>query len=251
MALRLILISLSKKNRSMENQLSESTREHVGIKSYQALYMTKVYNWMALALFITGVVAYITATTPGMIETIVGSKLLFYGLLIGELLLVVYLTSAIRRLSQTATIAVFLIYSLLNGLTLSVIFLVYTSASISTTFFVTAGTFAAMSFYGYTTKKDLTSIGNMAFMALIGIIIASVVNFFLKSEMMYWIISYLGVAVFVGLTAYDTQKLKRIGSEGFSNEESMEKMAIMGALTLYLDFINMFLFLLRILGDRK
>ncbi len=235
----------------MDNQISETTREHVGVKSYQALYMTKVYNWMALALFITGVVAYITATTPGMIETIVGSKLLFYGLLIGELLLVVYLTSAIRRLSQTTAITVFLIYSVLNGLTLSVIFLVYTSASISTTFFVTAGTFAAMSLYGYTTKRDLTSIGNMAFMALIGIIIASVVNFFLKSEMMYWIISYLGVAVFVGLTAYDTQKLKRIGSEGFASEESMEKMAIMGALTLYLDFINMFLFLLRILGDRK
>jgi hypothetical protein len=213
--------------------------------------MTKVYNWMALALLITGVVAYITATTPGMIGTIVGSKLLFYGLLIGELLLVVYLTSAIRRLSQTAAIAVFLIYSLINGLTLSVLFLVYTSASISTTFFVTAGTFAAMSFYGYTTKRDLTSIGNVAFMALIGIIIASVVNFFLKSEMMYWIITYLGVAVFVGLTAYDTQKLKRIGSEGFTTEESMEKMSILGALTLYLDFINMFLFLLRILGDRK
>ena len=235
----------------MENQLSETTREHVGIKSYQALYMTKVYNWMALALFITGVVAYITATTPGMIGTIVGSKLLFYGLLIGELLLVVYLTSAIRRLSQATAITVFLIYAVLNGLTMSVIFLVYTSASISTTFFVTAGTFAAMSLYGYTTKRDLTSIGNMAFMALIGIIIASVVNFFLKSEMMYWIISYLGVAVFVGLTAYDTQKLKRIGSEGFASEQSMEKMAIMGALTLYLDFINMFLFLLRILGDRK
>ena len=171
--------------------------------------------------------------------------------LILELLLVVYLTSAIRRLSQTAAIAVFLIYSLINGLTLSVLFLVYTSASISTTFFVTAGTFAAMSFYGYTTKRDLTSIGNVAFMALIGIIIASVVNFFLKSEMMYWIITYLGVAVFVGLTAYDTQKLKRIGSEGFTTEESMEKMSILGALTLYLDFINMFLFLLRILGDRK
>jgi hypothetical protein len=235
----------------MDNQVSERTREHLGIKSYQALYMTKVYNWMALALLITGVVAYITATTPGMIGTIVGSKLLFYGLLIGELLLVVYLTSAIRRLSQTAAIAVFLIYSLINGLTLSVLFLVYTSASISTTFFVTAGTFAAMSFYGYTTKRDLTSIGNVAFMALIGIIIASVVNFFLKSEMMYWIITYLGVAVFVGLTAYDTQKLKRIGSEGFTTEESMEKMSILGALTLYLDFINMFLFLLRILGDRK
>lgn len=235
----------------MDNQISTKTREQIGIKSYQALYMTKVYNWMALALFVTGIVAYITATTPQMINYIVSSKLLFYGLILGELGLVIYLTAAIRKMSQTTAIASFLIYSVLNGLTLSVIFLVYTTSSISTTFFVTAGTFAAMSFYGYTTKKDLTSIGNMAFMALIGIIIASIVNFFLKSEMMYWIITYLGVAIFVGLTAYDTQKLKNIGSRGFSDQENMEKMSVLGALTLYLDFINLFLFLLRILGDRK
>lgn len=235
----------------MDNQISTKTREQLGIKSYQALYMTKVYNWMALALFLTGVVAYITATTPEMIGLITSSKLLFYGLILGELGLVIYLTAAIRKMSQTTAIASFLIYSVLNGLTLSVIFLVYTSASISTTFFVTAGTFAAMSLYGYTTKKDLTSIGNMAFMALIGIIIASIVNFFLKSEMMYWIITYLGVAIFVGLTAYDTQKLKELGKAGFSNQEDLEKMSVLGALTLYLDFINLFLFLLRILGDRK
>jgi len=148
-------------------------------------------------------------------------------------------------------ITVFMVYSILNGLTMSVIFLVYTSSSISTTFLITAGTFGAMSLYGYYTKKDLTSIGNMAMMALIGIIIASIVNIFLQNEMMYWIISYLGVAVFVGLTAYDTQKLKEIGSRGFANEEGMEKIAILGALTLYLDFINLFLFLLRIFGDRK
>ena len=235
----------------MDNQISTKTRDQIGIKSYQALYMTKVYNWMALALFVTGIVAYITATTPQMITTIVSSKLLFYGLVLGELGLVIYLTAAIRKMSQTTAITAFLIYSVLNGLTLSVIFLVYTTASISTTFFVTAGTFAAMSFYGYTTKKDLTSIGNLAFMALIGIIIASIVNFFLKSEMMYWIITYLGVAVFVGLTAYDTQKLKELAKNGFSSQESLEKMSILGALTLYLDFINLFLFLLRILGDRK
>lgn len=235
----------------MDNQISTKTRDQIGIKSYQALYMTKVYNWMALALLVTGVVAYITATTPQMISYIVSSKLLFYGLILGELGLVIYLTAAIRKMSQTTAIAAFLIYSVLNGLTMSVIFLVYTTSSISTTFFVTAGTFAAMSFYGYTTKKDLTSIGNMAFMALIGIIIASIVNFFLKSEMMYWIITYLGVAIFVGLTAYDTQKLKEIGKRGFADQENMEKMSVLGALTLYLDFINLFLFLLRILGDRK
>jgi hypothetical protein len=122
---------------------------------------------------------------------------------------------------------------------MSVIFLAYTSNSIATTFYITAGTFAAMSFYGYTTKRDLTSIGNMAFMALIGIIIASVVNMFLQNEMMYWIISYLGVAIFVGLIAYDTQKLKEIGSRGFVNEDNMEKTSIMGALSLYLDFAEL------------
>ena len=235
----------------MDNQISTQSKEQLGIKSYQALYMTKVYNWMGLALLITGIVSYFTATTPGLIQTIVGSKIIFYGLIIAELLLVIYLSRAINKMSQSTAITAFLIYSVLNGLTMSVIFLIYTSSSISTTFLVTAGTFGAMSLYGYTTKRDLTSLGNLAFMGLIGIIIASVVNFFLKSEMMYWIITYLGVAIFVGLTAYDTQKLKQIGSQGFSDQESMEKLSIMGALTLYLDFINMFLFLLRILGDRK
>ena len=235
----------------MENQVSTRTKDQLGIKSHQALFITKVYNWMALALLVTGLVAYFTAASPSMTSAIVSSKLVFYGLLIGELLLVIYLTSAINKLSQNMAIAVFMVYSILNGLTMSVIFLVYTSSSISTTFLVTAGTFGAMSLYGYYTKKDLTSIGNMAMMALIGVIIASIVNMFLQNEMMYWIITYLGVAVFVGLTAYDTQKLKEIGSRGFVNEEGMEKMSILGALTLYLDFINLFLFLLRIFGGRK
>ncbi len=235
----------------MENQVSTRTKDQLGIKSHQALFITKVYNWMALALLVTGLVAYFTAASPSMTSAIVSSKLVFYGLLIGELLLVIYLTSAINKLSQNMAIAVFMVYSILNGLTMSVIFLVYTSSSISTTFLVTAGTFGAMSLYGYYTKKDLTSIGNMAMMALIGVIIASIVNMFLQNEMMYWIITYLGVAVFVGLTAYDTQKLKEIGSRGFVNEEGMEKMSILGALTLYLDFINLFLLLLRIFGGRK
>ena len=168
----------------MENQVSTHTKDQLGIKSHQALFITKVYNWMALALLVTGLVAYFTATSPSMINAIVSSKLIFFGLLIGELLLVIYLTSAINRLSQKMAITVFMVYSILNGLTMSVIFLVYTSSSISTTFLVTAGTFGAMSLYGYYTKKDLTSIGNMAIMALIGIIIASIVNIFLQNEMM-------------------------------------------------------------------
>jgi len=235
----------------MENQVSTNSKEQLGIKSYQAVFITKVYNWMALALLITGLVAYFTATTPSLMTAIIGSKILFFGLIIGELGLVIYLTRSINKLSRNAAIGAFLLYSVLNGLTMSVIFMAYTSNSIATTFYITAGTFAAMSFYGYTTKRDLTSIGNMAFMALIGIIIASIVNMFLQNEMMYWIISYLGVAIFVGLIAYDTQKLKEIGSRGFINEDNMEKTSIMGALSLYLDFVNLFLFLLRIFGDRK
>jgi len=235
----------------MENQIKTSTGNDLGIKSFQALFINKVYNWMALALFITGIVAYYTATTPQIFNAIIGSRILFFGLIIGELALVVYLSRAINKMSRNMAIGSFLLYSVLNGLTMSVIFMAYTSSSIATTFYITAGTFAAISFYGYTTKKDLTSIGNMAFMALIGIIIASIVNMFLQNEMMYWIISYLGVAIFVGLTAYDTQKLKEIANRGFANEEGMEKVSIMGALTLYLDFVNLFLFLLRIFGDRR
>lgn len=235
----------------MENQISTPSKDQLGIKSYQALFITKVYNWMALALFITGLVSYFVASSPEILNIIVGSKLVFYGILIAELLLVIYLTRSIQKLSQNMVITGFLIYAVLNGLTMSIIFLIYTSNSIATTFYVTAGTFGAMSLYGYYTKKDLTSLGNMAMMALIGIIIASVVNIFLQNEMMYWIVTYLGVAVFVGLTAYDTQKLKELGSKGFVNDESMEKTSILGALTLYLDFINMFLFLLRIFGNRN
>jgi len=235
----------------MENQVSTPSKDQLGIKSYQALFITKVYNWMALALFITGLVSYFVASSPEMLNIIVGSKMVFYGILIAELLLVIYLTRSIQKLSQNMVIAGFLIYAILNGLTMSIIFLIYTSNSIATTFYVTAGTFGAMSLYGYYTKKDLTSLGNMAMMALIGIIIASIVNIFLQNEMMYWIVTYLGVAVFVALTAYDTQKLKELGSRGFVNDESMEKTSILGALTLYLDFINLFLFLLRIFGNRK
>lgn len=235
----------------MENNMTPQTQTELDIRSHQAVFMNRVYNWMALALVITGVVAYIVVSSPSLLEAIVMNKILFYGMIFGELGLVIYLSARIHKMSQSTAIGAFLLYSLLNGLTLSVVFLIYTASSIATTFFVTAGTFAAMSLYGYTTKRDLTSIGNLAFMALIGIIIASIVNFFLKSEMMYWIITYLGVFIFVGLTAYDTQKLKRIGAQGFDNQTSMEKTSIMGALTLYLDFINLFLFLLRILGDRR
>ena len=237
----------------MENNLQDSnfTQKQLDISQGVSVYLTKVYNWMAIALLLTGAVAYFTAQSEMMIQAIFGNRILFFGLIIGELALVGYISARINKLSLYNATLLFLAYAVLNGLTMAVIFMAYTSSSISTTFIITAGTFGAMSLYGYYTKSDLTKLGSLAFMALIGIIIASVVNMFMNSEMMSWIISYLGVAIFIGLTAYDTQKLKGIAINGFENEESMEKSAILGALTLYLDFINLFLFLLRILGDRK
>ena len=235
----------------MESKVTTHQQQGLGVKNNITIYLTRVYNWMALALFITGLVAYYAATSEQIKNLIFTSKFIFYGLIIGELLLVVYLSRSIQKISQNTAIMMFLLYAILNGLTMSVIFMIYTSASIASTFYITAGTFGVMSLYGYYTKNDLTKIGNLAMMGLIGIIIASIVNMFFQNDMMGWIITYLGVAIFVGLTAYDTQKLKEIGANGFKNGESMEKIAIMGALTLYLDFINLFLFLLRIFGDRR
>jgi FtsH-binding integral membrane protein len=161
-----------------------------------------------------------------------------------------YLSEAVQRMSANTATFVFLMYALVNGLTLSVIFLVYTLGSIASTFFVTAATFGVMSAYGYFTKTDLTKMGNILFMALIGLIIASLVNIFLNNSTLYWIITYAGVLIFVGLTAYDTQKIKEMNIIGNEGTEEDQKEAIMGALTLYLDFINLFLYLLRILGNR-
>lgn len=237
----------------MDTNFSNSnlSQNQLDINQTVSVYITKVYNWMAVALLLTGLIAYFTAGSEQLIQLVFGNKILFFGLIIGEILLVGYISARIHKLSSYNATLLFLLYAALNGLTLSFIFMAYTTTSITSTFIITAGTFGAMSVYGYFTKSDLTKIGNLAFMALIGIIIASVVNFFMKSEMMYWIITYLGVAIFVGLTAYDTQKLKRMAIQGFENEENMEKGAILGALTLYLDFINLFLFLLRIFGNRK
>ncbi len=237
----------------MENNFSNSnfSQKQLDASHSISVYLTKVYNWMAIALLFTGLAAYFTAGSEQLLQAIFGNKILFFGLIIAEIALVGYISARIQKLTTMNATLLFLLYSVLNGLTLSFIFIAYTSASISSTFLITAGTFGAMSLYGYFTKKDLTKIGNIAFMALIGIIIASVVNFFMQSSVMSLVISYLGVLIFVALTAYDTQKLKRIAMNGFHNEESMEKSAILGALTLYLDFINLFLFLLRIFGDRK
>jgi hypothetical protein len=221
------------------------------LKLIQSNFITKVYAWMSMALMITALVAAYVASSPEMIRAIFGNRVLFYVLIFGELGLVMFLSAALNRMSAMTATILFIAYSAVNGLTLSVIFLVYTAGSIGTTFLVTAGTFGAMSIYGYTTKRDLTSMGNLLFMALIGFVIASVVNIFLQSTVFYWVCTYIGILIFVGLTAYDTQKLKEMSAEGFETSEGMRKGAIMGALALYLDFINLFLLLLRLFGNRR
>jgi FtsH-binding integral membrane protein len=219
----------------------------------EAAFISKVYGWMSAALVITGVVAMWAASTPAVLNAIFpasGSMLPFYLLIGVEFGAVIFLSARINKMTAETAGIVFLVYSILNGLTLSMVFLIYTSSSIASTFLVTAATFGVMSAYGYMTKKDLTSIGNLAFMALIGLIIGSVVNIFLQSEIMYWVITYAGVLIFVALTAYDTQKIKRMAAYDDTQEVSKKK-SIMGALTLYLDFVNLFLYLLRFMGDRK
>lgn len=213
--------------------------------------MRKVYVWMTLALVITGFTAYAVANTPALLQAIFGNRILFWGLIIGELALVWGVTGAINRLSLTTATLLFVLYSVINGATLSVIFLAFSQTVITKTFLVTAGTFGVMSLIGYTTKTDLSSMGKILFMALIGLIIATVVNLFVHSTMLETIVSYVGVLIFVGLTAHDTQKIKLMLATSDSMDEGMQKMALLGALNLYLDFINLFLFLLRIFGGNR
>lgn len=215
------------------------------------IFLAKVFNWMAMGLGITGIVAYLTAHT-GLAMAIIGSPL-FFVLIIAELGLVFYLSARVDKIQASTATSLFLGYSVLNGLTLSVIFLSYTSSSIAGTFFITAGMFGAMAVYGLVTKRDLSGWGSFLFMGLVGIIIASIVNIFLQSSGMYWIISMLGVFIFTGLTAYDVQKIKGMGEAGIMSqgEEAIRKGSIMGALTLYLDFINLFLMLLRFFGGSR
>jgi uncharacterized protein len=215
----------------------------------QRSIISQAYLWMAVGLVITGLVAAFTASSPFMLSLVYSNVLVFWGLLLLEIILVIVLAAAVTRLPVGVALTVFVVYAALNGVTLSGILLAYTSASLASTFFITAGTFAIMAFYGYTTKRDLTRLGNLAFMALIGLILASVVNLFAHNPVVYWITTYLGVLIFVGLIAYDTQKLKRLGSS--AGGDSASRLAILGALSLYLDFINLFLFLLRIFGRQN
>ena len=215
------------------------------------ILMRTVYLWMTLALVITGFTAYAVANSSAMINLIYSNSAVIWILFGAELLLVFGLSAAINRLSLTVATLMFVLYSVINGAVLSSIFFAYSIGSIATTFFITAGTFAAMSLYGYFTKADLTSWGKILIMALIGIIIATIVNIFVKSSGLDLIISYAGVLIFVGLTAYDTQKIKLMCQQAPDAGESMQKIALLGALSLYLDFINLFIYLLRILGRRE
>jgi len=216
----------------------------------QTDFIRRVYNWMALGLGVTAIVA-LYAVNSGLIFSLLGNPIVMLLLIVGEFGLVIALSAAIGRFQSSTALFMFFAYSFLNGLTLSTIFLIYTKASIASTFFVTAGTFAAMSLYGYTTKRDLTSMGSFLMMGLIGIIIASFVNFFFSSPAVYWLITYAGIAIFVGLTAYDAQKIKEMAYAGLAGSEDERKGAVIGALRLYLDFINLFLLLLRIFGRRS
>lgn len=216
-----------------------------------SILMRNVYTWMTLALVITAFTALYMTKNLALMQTLVGSSFGVWGLLIAQIAVVVILSARIQKMSFTTAGLLFALYSILTGVTLSSVFMVFTASSIASTFFITAGTFGAMSAIGYFTKKDLTGMGKFLMMALIGLIIASVVNMFMQSTMLMWITSYVGVLLFVGLTAYDTQKIKHMlmvhGSE--VNDGTM-KLALLGSLTLYLDFINLFLYLLQFMGSR-
>jgi FtsH-binding integral membrane protein len=213
-------------------------------------FVRSVYNWMCIGLGLTGLTALYVSSSETMMQLVFGNRLIFFGLIIGELALVFSISGMVNRMSAATATTLFVIYSILNGVTLSVIFLAYAHASIVSTFFICSATFFACSIYGWTAKKDLTSWGSFLFMGLIGIIIASVMNLFIRSSAFSMVVSYIGVIVFVGLTAYDTQKLKNMAMNQPAGLDGAvaKKAAILGALALYLDFINLFLLLLRILG---
>ncbi|WP_323836178.1 Bax inhibitor-1/YccA family protein [Photorhabdus africana] len=215
-------------------------------------YMAQVYGWMTCGLLLTAFVAWYVSQNQNAAEYIFSNSILFYGLIIAQFGLVFVLSGMINRMGASLATGLFMLYSALTGLTLSSIFVVYTIGSVASTFVVTAGMFGALSFYGYTTKRSLSGLGSFLFMGLIGIILASLINLWLKSEALTWAVTYIGVVIFAGLTAYDTQKLKEMGENlDVNDKENLRKFSIVGALTLYLDFINMFLMLLRIFGDRR
>lgn len=213
--------------------------------------MRKTYLWMSMALVITGLTAYVVATNAAISSYLFMHSQLIWVLFLAEIGLVIGLSAAIRKISLSTATLMFVAYAALNGITFSSLFYVYTMGSLASTFFITAGTFGAMSLVGFFTKTDLSSMGKILLMALIGLIIASVVNIFVASSGLEMLMTYLGVLIFVGLTAYDTQKIKQMFLMAPDASESTQKYSVLGALTLYLDFINLFLYLLRIFGRRE
>ena len=221
------------------------------VEAQQRSFVTRVYGWMALALTVTALVAMTIASYSNLIDFIMQNRILFFGLVIAQLVLVGWLVIRVQKMSVALATFVFFAYAALTGVTFSMLFALYTSESIASTFFITGGTFGAMSAYGYFTKRDLTSFGNLLFMGLIGVILASVVNIFLHSPAVYWAVTIIGILVFVGLIAYDTQLIKKMSLAGNTDSDAGRKEAIIGALRLYLDFINLFILLLRLFGQRR
>lgn len=240
-------------NNDFQKDIFQSSAQVAEIDAGLRAFMLRIYNYMAIGLGLTGVVAYLVSSSPTLVNFFFGNQILFWVVVLAPVGIVFFLGSQINRLSAATAQSVFWIYAALNGISLASIFMAYTGTSIAKVFFITAGTFAAMSLYGYTTKRDLTGMGSFLFMGLIGLILASVVNIFFASPGLSFVISVVGVLIFVGLTAYDTQKLKSIYLSGIESHgaEAVSKTSILGALSLYLDFINIFIFLLRFLGDRR
>lgn len=215
-------------------------------------YMSQVFGWMSCGLLLTAFVAWYSAQTPAILQLLFSNQITFFGLIIIQLALVFILSGVVNKLSGSLATTLFMLYSMLTGLTLSSIFILYTSSSIASTFIITSGMFGVMTIYGHITKRDLSSFGNLLFMALVGIALASIMNIWLKNTALMWFITYFGVLVFVALTAYDTQKLKSIGASlSIDDQDTFRKYSIIGALTLYLDFINLFLMMIRIFGNRR
>ena len=217
----------------------------------QRAFMLRVYGWMTAGLLITAAASFFMISTPGLMRAVVTNPVIFFGLIIGELVMVMVMSAAISKLSPMVAGWLFLGYAILNGVTLSVIFLAYTSESIFISFGITACTFGIMTLFGYTTQRDLTKLGSLLIMGLIGMLVASVVNLFLNSTPIYWITTFVMILIFIGLVAYDTQKLRKMSLAVSQDGTAMQKASILGALALYLDFINLFLLLLRIFGRRR
>ncbi len=234
-----------------ENLVRERAITAEEAEEIQRAFIVKVYGWMMAGLLITGVTSLLVLSTPGLLDMIFSSRWTFLALVLVQVGLVGWLSIRIERMSAVTATSVFVGYSALTGITLAAIFLLYTAESIASTFFISAGTFGAMALYGTITKRDLTAMGSFLMMGLIGMVIASVVNMFMQNSTVYWLTTYVGILIFVGLTAYDAQKIKSMSGAALMGSEVEQKGAIMGALRLYLDFINLFLLLLRVLGRRK